>query len=142
MLSGSEYVGRPRLTQGSDLVTDRPAAPGPRTWEMNLLRPYFDLVASGRKTVEVRVRYPKLDGLGAGDLIRFACGTDSCLVRVARVAVYASFEEMIDAEGAENVNPEVSRDQQLADIRGIYSPEKEALGVLAVALVRGSADRR
>lgn len=37
------------------------------------------------------------------------------------------------------MNPDVSRDQQLADIRGIYGPEKEALGVLAVELVRNLA---
>jgi ASC-1-like (ASCH) protein len=114
---------------------DRPAAPGDRIWEMSLRRVYFDLVASGRKSIEVRVCYPKLDGLGAGDRIRFMCGGDDCLTRVARVAVYTSFEEMIDAEGAENVNPDLSRDQQLADIRDIYGPEKEALGVMAVEVV-------
>jgi len=110
-----------------------------RTYDMHLYERYFDLVASGRKPIEVRVRYPKLEGLGAGDYIRFVCGSDECRVRVVRVAVYASFEEMIDAEGAENVNPDVSRDQQLADIRGIYGPEKEALGVLAVELVHTAA---
>lgn len=107
-----------------------------RTYDMHLYERYFDLVASGRKSVEVRVRYPKLDGLGAGDHIRFVCGSNECRVRVVRVGVYDSFEEMIDAEGAENVNPDVSRDRQLADIRGIYGPEKEALGVLALEVVR------
>jgi len=111
-----------------------------RTYDMHLYERYFDLVASGRKSIEVRVRYPKLDGISAGDHIRFVCGSDECRVRVVRIAVYASFEEMIDTEGAENVNPDVSRDQQLADIRGIYGPEKEALGVLAVELVHDPVD--
>ena len=117
------------------MVTDRFAPSSPCTWEMGLRRVYWELVASGRKSVEVRVRYPKLDGLGAGDYIRFVCEGDVCLTRVVRITVYSSFEEMIDAEGAENVNPDVSRDQQLADIRDIYGPEKEALGVLALEVV-------
>jgi ASC-1-like (ASCH) protein len=42
---------------------------------MRLYRRYFDLAASGRKTIEVRVQYPKLRSLTAGDHIRFICGT-------------------------------------------------------------------
>ncbi|MEV7970537.1 ASCH domain-containing protein [Sphaerisporangium sp. NPDC088356] len=33
---------------------------GVRAREMNLYRRYFDLVAAGRKTIEVRVQYPNL----------------------------------------------------------------------------------
>jgi ASC-1-like (ASCH) protein len=107
-----------------------------RIWEMSLLRRYFDLIASGRKTVEVRVLYPRLRNLAQGDRIRFVCGRDECLTRVERVALYRSFEQMIDAEGPENVNPDCSRGQQLAAIRDIYGSEKEALGVAAIELVR------
>lgn len=59
-----------------------------RVIELNLYPQYFDLVATGRKTREVRVKYPKFDGLAVGDLIRFAVkGTDrSCMTRVTRVA--------------------------------------------------------
>jgi hypothetical protein len=36
-----------------------------------------------------------------GDHIRFVCGRDDALTRVKRVLVrYASFEEMLDVEGA------------------------------------------
>ncbi|WP_206061803.1 hypothetical protein [Nonomuraea basaltis] len=45
-----------------------------------------------------------------------------------------SFEEMLDAESAANVNPDSPREQQLANIRRIYGPEKEALGVLAIEI--------
>jgi hypothetical protein len=45
-----------------------------------------------------------------GDHIRFVCGRDDALTRVKRVLVrYASFEEMLDVEGAANVNPESTR---------------------------------
>lgn len=105
-------------------------------WEMNLYREYFNLVAEGSKTVEVRVQYPNLHKLAAGDHIRFVCGRDECLTVVKRVARYDSFEHMIDAEGPERVNPDSPREQQLANIRRIYGPEKEGLGVLAIEIDR------
>jgi ASC-1-like (ASCH) protein len=55
------------------------------TREMNLYRRYFDLVANGNKSVEVRVQYPKLRNLEAGDRTRFACGQDTALTVVRRV---------------------------------------------------------
>lgn len=101
---------------------------------MNLYRRYFELVAAGRKTIEVRVQYPNLLSLKAGDHIRFVCDRDSALTHVTRVARYRSFEEMLDAEGPERVNPDSPREQQLAEIRRIYGPAKEALGVLAIQI--------
>lgn len=80
------------------------------------------------------MQYPNLRNLKAGDHIRFVCGRDDALTRIKRVARYASFEEMLDTEGPDNVNPDSPRDQQLANIRRIYGPEKEALGVLAIEI--------
>jgi ASC-1-like (ASCH) protein len=108
--------------------------PGLRAREMNLYRRYFDLVSDGSKTIEVRVQYPNLRRLASGDYIRFVCGRDEALTRVKRVARYGSFEELLDTEGPERVNPASPRDQQLANIRRIYGPEKEALGVLAIEI--------
>ncbi|MGW2560518.1 ASCH domain-containing protein [Streptomyces sp. NPDC001514] len=102
--------------------------------ELNLYRRYFDLVAAGQKTIEVRVKYPHLGDLASGDVIRFCIkGTDeSCDVLVKRVTEYKTFEELLDGEGPANVNPASSREQQLANIREIYPAEKEALGALAI----------
>ncbi|MER5715683.1 ASCH domain-containing protein [Streptomyces sp. NPDC002132] len=107
-----------------------------RQHELNLYRRYFDLVAAGRKRIEVRVRYPHLADMAAGDTIRFRIkGTDeTCSVRVLRVTVYPNFEALLDGEGAANVNPTSTREQQLANIRSIYPPEKEALGALAIEM--------
>lgn len=107
-----------------------------RVIELNLYPQYFNLVATGRKNREVRVKYPKFDGLAAGDLIRFSVkDTDrSCLTRVTRVAEYASFEELLDAEGPSQVNPDATREKQLANIRSIYPPNKERLGCLAIGI--------
>ncbi|MFE9417048.1 ASCH domain-containing protein [Streptomyces griseofuscus] len=107
-----------------------------RRHELNLYRRYFDLVAAGRKTIEVRVRYPHLADMAAGDTIRFRIkGTDeTCDVRVLRVTEYADFEALLDGEGPTNVNPTATREEQLANIRGIYPPEKEVLGALAIEI--------
>ncbi|MGV9786171.1 ASCH domain-containing protein [Streptomyces sp. NPDC003435] len=107
-----------------------------RVHDLNLYRQYFDLVAAGTKTIEVRVKYPHLADLAAGDTICFRVkGTDeTCDVQILRVTEYADFETMLDTEGPDKVNPTADRDQQLTNIRGIYPPEKEALGVLAVEI--------
>ncbi|MCW2913640.1 MAG: hypothetical protein JWN52_1708 [Actinomycetia bacterium] len=88
------------------MTVQRTTSTGVRAREMNLYRRYFDLVASGRKTIEVRVQYPNLRNLKAGDHIRFVCGRDDALTRVKRVAHYSSFEEMLDTEGPAGVNPD------------------------------------
>jgi ASC-1-like (ASCH) protein len=107
-----------------------------RVRELNLYRQYFDLVASGTKTIEVRVKYPHLADLAAGDSIRFRVkGTDeTCEVNVTRVTEYPDFEALLDGEGPASVNPTAPRDEQLTNIRKIYPPEKEALGALAIRI--------
>jgi ASC-1-like (ASCH) protein len=136
MLADPKHLYRSYTTQELDrIMTARPATTtGVRAREMNLYRRYFDLVADGRKTIEVRVQYPNLRNLAAGDHIRFVCGRDDALTKVKRVARYSSFEKMLDTEGPARVNPDSPRDQQLANIRRIYGPEKEALGVLAIEI--------
>lgn len=138
MMSDPKHFYRSYTTAELDrLMTTRPTAASTiRAREMNLYRRYFDLVSDGRKTIEVRVLYPNLRTLAPGDHIRFVCGRDDCLTRVTRVTRYRSFEQMLDAEGPANVNPDSPRDQQLANIRRIYGPEKESLGVLAIEIER------
>jgi ASC-1-like (ASCH) protein len=107
-----------------------------RIRELNLYRQYFDLVAAGAKTIEVRVKYPHLAELAAGDVIRFRIkGTDeTCEVEVKRVTEYPGFGALLDGEGPSNINPTATRDEQLANIRAIYPSEKEALGALAIEI--------
>ncbi|MFJ1936633.1 ASCH domain-containing protein [Kitasatospora sp. NPDC088160] len=113
------------IQQPSDAVSVR---------EMSLYQQYYDLVAAGRKRVEVRVAYPALLDLAPGQRIRFRCGQQSTLTQVTRVTRYANFEELLDNEGVEAVNPTASRDDQLRAIRDIYPPAKEELGCLAIAI--------
>lgn len=101
---------------------------------MGIYRCYFDLIATGRKTTEVRVNDSSRTKIKEGSLIRFHCQGEEVLTRVTRVARYASFEEMFDHESVASVNPLATRAEQLANIRQIYPPEREALGVLAIGI--------
>ena len=107
-----------------------------RVRELNLYPRYFELVAAGTKTIEVRVKYPHLADLAGGDTIRFRNkGTDeTCDVHVLGVTEYPGFEALLDGEGPAYVDPTSTREQQLANIRSIYGPEKEALGALAISV--------
>ncbi|GGN05128.1 ASCH domain-containing protein [Streptomyces fuscichromogenes] len=107
-----------------------------RIRELNLYRQYFDLVAAGAKTIEVRVENPHLADLAVGAVIRFCIkGTDdTCEVEARRVTEYPDVEALLDGEGPFNINPTATRDEQLARIRAIYPPEKEGLGALAIEI--------
>lgn len=115
-------------------MTARPAEPAVRAHEMGIYKRYFDLIATGRKTTETRVNDSSRTKIEEGSLIRFRCQGDQVLTRVTTVAHYTSFEEMFDHEAVASVNPLATRDEQLADIRQIYPPEREALGVVAIGI--------
>ena len=69
-----------------------------------------------------------------GSLIRFRCQGDDVLTRVTRIARYANFDDMFAHETVASVNPLATREEQLANIRQIYPPEREALGVVAIGI--------
>jgi ASC-1-like (ASCH) protein len=116
------------------IMTTRPAEPLIRAHEMGIYKRYFDLIATGRKTTEIRVNDSSRRKIKKGSLIRFRCQGDQVLTRVTRVARYDTFDEMFDHEEVASVNPLATRDEQLANIRQIYPPEREALGVVALGI--------
>ncbi|MFD3996073.1 ASCH domain-containing protein [Streptomyces sp. NPDC058583] len=102
---------------------------------LNIRKPYFDLIASGAKTVEVRVGYAKIRRITPGDTLRITCADESLVRCVTAVKEYPSFAAMLDAEDASAVGgPDMTHDQLVAAIRDIYPSEKEALGVFALHL--------
>jgi ASC-1-like (ASCH) protein len=101
---------------------------------MGIYKRYFDLIAQGKKTTEIRVNDSSRRKIKEESLIRFRCQGDEVLTRVTKVARYASFEDMFDHESVASVNPLASREDQLANIRQIYPPEREALGVVAIGI--------
>lgn len=116
------------------IMTARPAGSVVRAHEMGIYKRYFDLIATGRKTTEIRVNDSSRRKIKEGSLIRFRCQGDNVLTRVTRVARYDTFDEMFDHEDVASVNPLATRDEQLANIRQIYPPEREALGVVALGI--------
>lgn len=116
------------------IMTARPTDPVIRAHEMGIYKRYFDLIATGRKTTEIRVNDSSRRKIKEGSMIRFRCQGDEVLTRVVRVARYDTFEEMFDHEDVASVNPLATRDEQLANIRQIYPPEREALGVVALSV--------
>jgi ASC-1-like (ASCH) protein len=102
--------------------------------EINIRKEYLKLITDGIKTVEVRVGYPRMRTIQAGQELTFVSGDQRVPSIVKRVTEYASFEEMLDHEDARSIGGDLgeSRDDLLAVIRSIYPPEKERLGVLAI----------
>jgi ASC-1-like (ASCH) protein len=116
------------------IMSSRPVALPVRAHEMGIYKRYFDLIATGRKTTEIRVNDSSRKKITEGALIRFRCQGDEVLTRVTRIARYTGFEEMFDHESVASVNPLATREEQLANIRQIYPPEREALGVVAIGI--------
>ena len=115
-------------------MTERPTEPVVRAHEMGIYKRYFDLIAAGRKTTEIRVNDSSRRKIKEGSRIRFRCQGEEVLTRVTRVARYATFDEMFEHEDVASVNPLATRAEQLANIRQIYPPEREALGVVALRI--------
>ncbi|WP_431980303.1 ASCH domain-containing protein [Streptomyces qinglanensis] len=104
---------------------------------LNIRKPYFDLIASGAKTIEVRVGYPRIRKIAVGDTLRFTSEDTSLSTRITDVKEYDSFPAMLEAEDTAAIGgPDMTPDQLITAIRDIYPPEKEALGVFALHLTR------
>ena len=103
--------------------------------------PYLELILAGRKTIEVRVAYDNIKRLQPGDRLML---NEKHGITIERIDRYASFEEMLAHEDPGSIAPppfgkgELADgprlDELLLDLRRIYPPEKEALGVVALEL--------
>ncbi|MFD5696511.1 ASCH domain-containing protein [Streptomyces lasiicapitis] len=117
--------------------------PAPETGEhaLNIRKPYFDLIATGAKTIEIRVGYPKIRRIAVGDLLRISCGDGTLTTRVTQINEYDSFEAMLASEDPTAIGgPDMNHEQLVGAIRDIYPPEKEALGVFALHLATAQAE--
>jgi ASC-1-like (ASCH) protein len=101
-----------------------------RTYNLNIRNEYLGMILDGRKTIEVRVAYPRFAELAAGDTVRFNGEHE---FRVARVARYPDFQTLVRSEDPRSMYP-ADPDNLLTVLRAIYPPQKEALGVLAIHL--------
>lgn len=107
-------------------------------WELNIRKPYLQLIADGVKTIEVRVGHPGIRELEIGQDLTFVAGDQRVLTRVKRVAVYESFNAMLDHEDPRAIGGDLgkSKSQILAVIRSIYPSDQERLGAVAIEIER------
>ncbi|WP_308124749.1 NUDIX domain-containing protein [Streptomyces sp. NEAU-YJ-81] len=111
----------------------RDATPTSRQHHFTLRERYYAQVESGRKTIEVRVGTAKRAAVETGDTIVFRepdSGRELDIV-AKRITPYSSFDELLDAEDPARIDSGSTREEQLANLRRIYPPDKEALGALA-----------
>ncbi len=92
---------------------------------------YLAWILAGLKTVEVRVGYPNIARLQAGDRLLL---NDAYPYRVVRAGRYPDIAALLAAEDPAAIVPDLSAGQLLAALRELYPPEKEALGVFALQL--------
>ena len=111
-----------------------PQTEGPRVRSMPIYKRFFDMIAAGTKTVEIRVAYSSMKKIQVGQGMRFECRAEQCLTKVKRITQYASFEELLASERLSAINPTISKDEQLKELRKIFTPDKESLGVLAIEI--------
>ena len=123
-------------TQQAIPAVPRPAAgEEPQEHHMHLLGRYYRQVEAGRKTIEVRVATPNKRAVAASDTVVFHDReTERELdVIVQRITLYPSFEDLLSSEDTARIDPDGPPGELLADLRSLYPPAKEALGVLALA---------
>ncbi|MGA5823438.1 ASCH domain-containing protein [Kitasatospora sp. NPDC094028] len=118
----------------------RQSRPQGRPRPLRIFKQYFDMIARGEKTVEVRVQYDSLKRVRVGDLLLFTCRQEECLTRVTRIGTYRSFREMFGTEDPVAVNPHATEEEQLRAIHSIFPPEKESLGVITFEIELVKAD--
>ncbi|MEW1868633.1 NUDIX domain-containing protein [Streptomyces caelestis] len=121
--------------QAIPAVPSPAAGDEPQEHHMHLLGRYYRQVEAGRKTIEVRVATPDKLTVAAGDTVVFHdrdTGRDLDVI-VQRITPYPSFEDLLSSEDTARIDPDGPPGELLDNLRRIYPPAKEALGVLALA---------
>ena len=104
---------------------------------MRIKRRFYDLIQSGKKTLEVRVGYDSINRIQVGERIRLVTHTGSFEVKVSDIRRYQTFKEMMDVEPWERIAPDSRlRDEVLALFKQIYPADKEKLGVVVLEFAR------
>ena len=105
----------------------------PRTKVLWIRDEHLEQILGGRKTVEVRVAYPNIARLETGDTLLL---NERHPYTIATVRCYPTFEALAAAENPASIAPDLSHpDDLVRACRALYSPEKEALGVVALEII-------
>lgn len=104
---------------------------------MRIKRRFYDLIQSGRKTLEVRVGYDSINRIQVGERIRLITHAGSFEVKVSDIRRYRTFEEMLSVEPWERIAPDSrSREEVFSLFKQIYPVHKEKLGVVVLEFTR------
>ena len=104
---------------------------------MRVKKRFYDLIYSGKKTLEVRVGYETINRIKAGERIRLMTHTESFDVKVNAIRRYKTFENMLTIEPYDRIAPDSkSSDEVLGLLKQIYPAHKEKLGVVVLEFVK------
>lgn len=107
--------------------------------EMRLADEPFDMIVSGKKSVEVRLNDEKRREISVGDIIIFyrkSCLSDMCAVTVVGLRDYKNFSELFSTERlADTGCIEMTAERAAQSMYKYYTSEQEEkVGVLAIEI--------
>jgi len=91
----------------------------PQVRPLKLMRRYADMIASGTKTVEVRLSSRYTRAIVVGDVVTFDVGKSKLTAAVTEVREFARLSDMLDVIGP-NMLGFSSRDEAAETYRRIY----------------------
>jgi ASC-1-like (ASCH) protein len=104
---------------------------------MRIKKRFYDLIRSGKKTLEVRVGYDTINRIQVGERILLMTHTGSFDVKVVDIRRYHTFVEMLGVEPWDRIAPDSrSKDEVLSLFKQIYPSHKEQLGVVVLEFKR------
>lgn len=107
---------------------------------LSLLPQYFQMVKSGLKTVEGRLKESKFERLKIGETICFSNAAEKkewVNVKITHLHTYPSFRQMLIKEGVENCLPGKKNIEEAVKIYHSfpgYQMEESKQGVLAIGI--------
>ena len=81
---------------------------------------YFEMICSGRKSLECRVYYPSVRDVKVGDVVRYFWEDRSYDVKIVSVRRYRNFYEMLKNEDIDKLVPGMNFKQALKEYQRIY----------------------
>ncbi|MFH1187743.1 MAG: ASCH domain-containing protein [bacterium] len=88
--------------------------------DLRFKRKYFEMIQSGKKTLECRVNYPSLRSIKDSDKVKFFWEHLSVIVEIVGVRKYSGFAKMLNKEKTEKLAPGMSKEQALVEYEAIY----------------------
>lgn len=73
---------------------------------ITLKRPYIQMIAQGKKTIEGRINSGLFQRMHNGERIRFFSGNEEVYCQITKITPFKSFSEMLQQEGYEKLIPE------------------------------------